>query len=139
VDDNRDMVEFIASLLQMAHYNVICACSVQEALNALDERADVELVLSDVRMPEYTGFDLLRVMRYRWPKVPIVLVTGFDIVGSDVVPRGAVIVRKPFTFAQLDEVLKKQLFMSRPGGTPPHTTIASRASAPHVPSKPSHA
>jgi FixJ family two-component response regulator len=75
----------------------------------LDERADVDVVLSDIRMPEYTGFDLHRVMRYRWPKVPIVLVTGFDIAESDEVPRGAVIVQKPFTPEHLDEVIRQQL------------------------------
>ena len=99
-------------LLQMANYDVICTYSVQEALDVLDERADIELVLSDIRMPEYTGFDLHRVMRYRWPKVPIVLVTGFDVVESDVVPRDAVIVQKPFTIAQLDKVIREQLCIS---------------------------
>ena len=131
-DDNRDIVECMARLLQMANYNVICAYSVQEALNVLDERGDVDLVLSDIRMPEYTGFDLFRVLRYRWPKVRIVLVTGFDIVESDVVPRGAVIVRKPFTFAQLDNVIKQQLSISLLGGTQPHSIIASQAAAPYT-------
>jgi DNA-binding NtrC family response regulator len=111
-DDNRDMVDSVATLLRLANYNVICTYSAQEALNVLDERADVALVLSDIRMPEYTGFDLYRVMRYRWPKVPIVLVTGFDVVESDMVPRGAVIVQKPFTLVQLDEVIKQQLVTS---------------------------
>jgi DNA-binding NtrC family response regulator len=135
-DDNRDMVEFITSLLQMANYNVIGTCSVQDALNVLDERADVELVLSDIRMPEYTGFDLYRVMRHRWPNLPIVLVTGFNIAESDVVPRGAVIVQKPFTFSQLDDVMKQQLSKSRSGGTRPQTVIAPQASTPHVRSNP---
>ena len=103
------MVESTASLLHRANYNVICTFSAQEALNVLDERADVDVVLSDVRMPEYTGFDLHRVMRYRWPTVPIVLVTGFDIDASDMAPRGAVIVQKPFTLEQLDEVIKRRL------------------------------
>jgi DNA-binding NtrC family response regulator len=108
-DDDRDMVESTASLLQMANYDVICTYSAQEALNVLDERGDVALVLSDIRMPEYTGFDLYRVMRYRWPKMPIVLVTGFDIDESDMVPRDAVVVQKPFTLEQLDEVIKQEL------------------------------
>ena len=133
------MLEFIASLLQMANYNVVGTCSVQEALNVLDERADVELVLSDIRTPDYTGFDLLRVMRYRWPKMPIVLVTGFDIVESDVAPRGAVIVQRPFAFAQLDDVIKQQVSKSRPGWTQPQTVIAPQASTPRVRSNPSHA
>jgi DNA-binding NtrC family response regulator len=117
-DDNRDMVDSVASLLRMANYNVICTYSAAEVLSVLDERADIELVLSDIRMPEYTGFDLYRVMRYRWPKVPIVLVTGFDIVESDAAPRGAVIVKKPFTLAQLDATIKAQLSISRPGAAP---------------------
>ena len=113
-DDNRDMVDSVATLLRMANYNVICTYSAAEVLNVLDERQDVELVLSDIRMPEYTGFDLYRVMRYRWPKVPIVLVTGFDIVESDVVPRGAVVVQKPFTLELLDKVIKQQLLSHNP-------------------------
>lgn len=120
-DDNHDMVESTAMLLRTANYNVVCTCSVQEALDVLDERADVDLVLSDIRMPEYTGFDLLRVLRYRWPKMPVVLITGFNVVESDMVPRGAVVVRKPFTLLELDDVIRRQLLAARSGGTSPPT------------------
>jgi DNA-binding NtrC family response regulator len=111
-DDNCDLAESTASLLRLANYNVICTSSVEEALDVLDVRNDVQLVLSDIRMPGYTGFDLYRVMRYRWPKVPVVLFTGFSIDRADIAPPGAVIVRKPFDIVQLDNVIKEQLVIS---------------------------
>ena len=109
VDDNADLVASTAVLLETAGYTAIRANSAREAVDLLDEVKRIDLVLSDVRMPDVDGFDLLRVLRHRFPSLPIILMSGLPVTPDDVVPAGATILRKPFDVAQLEEAIKRKL------------------------------
>ena len=76
VDDDEDAAATYRVLLSMAGYAVSAVHSVREALDLLDERPDIRLVVSDVRMPEVDGLDLVRVLRHRFPNLPCILLTG---------------------------------------------------------------
>jgi CheY-like chemotaxis protein len=108
-DDNRDAVDVVARLLEAADYSVIAAYSVRQALDLLDERPEIDLVLSDIRMPEIDGFDFLRVLRHRFPSLPIVLITGLPLTDEDVIPTEAVILEKPFAIEDLERVISERL------------------------------
>jgi len=69
----------------------------------------IDLVLSDIRMPDVDGFDLLRVLRHRFPALPIILMSGLPITSDDVVPTGASILKKPFTMVDLQGALRQKL------------------------------
>jgi len=90
-------------------YGVVRAYSVRQALDLLDERKEVNLVLSDIRMPDVDGFDFLRVLRHRFPTLPIVLITGLPLTDDDVIPAGAVILEKPFAIEKLERVIAERL------------------------------
>lgn len=113
VDDNRDAADTTAALLRASDYEVNCAYSVREALDFLDEKPGVDVVVSDIRMPDVDGFDFLRVLRHRFPKLPIVLITGQPLVDDDMIPRGAIIVTKPFAISRLREAIAEQVRASR--------------------------
>jgi len=108
-DDNRDAVDVVAKLLEASGYGVVRAYSVRQALDLLDERKEVNLVLSDIRMPDVDGFDFLRVLRHRFPTLPIVLITGLPLTDDDVIPAGAVILEKPFAIEKLERVIAERL------------------------------
>ena len=108
VDDNRDSALAIAKLLQFSGHSAISAFSAREAVDLLDEMP-IDLVLSDIRMPDVDGFDLLRVLRHRFPALPIILMSGLPITSDDVVPTGASILKKPFTMVDLQGVLRQKL------------------------------
>jgi CheY-like chemotaxis protein len=108
VDDKPDIVKSIAALLQFAGYAAIPAYSAREAVDLLDV-AKIDLVLSDVRMPGVDGFDLLRVLRHRFPWLPTVLMSGIEITSHDVVPVGATILKKPVGLVELQEAIQKKL------------------------------
>ena len=108
-DDHEDALEALEALLDTMGYRTIATRTVREALDVLDERSDVGVVVSDIRMPGVDGFDFLRVLRNRFPALPIVLMTGLPIDKSDVVPREAVILQKPFSGNELENAISAAL------------------------------
>ena len=111
-DDTRDIVDSTALMLEYSGYRVLRAYSASEALCLLDDHPGIALVISDIRMPDVDGFDLLRVVRHRFKTLPVVLMTGLPVNDSDVVPAGAAILPKPFTLEQLRRVIVAQLLVS---------------------------
>ena len=106
-DDNKDVVDALAALLNDSGYKVIATYSAREALDSLDLDSTVGVVISDVRMPELDGFDFLRVVKHRFPAIKVILVTGHEITDEDVVPSGATILKKPLEFEQLLRLLPR--------------------------------
>jgi two-component system chemotaxis sensor kinase CheA len=78
VDDQFTVRELQRSILETAGYRVDTARHGREALAMLTGSSDVELVLTDVDMPEMTGIELLRAIREdpRNFALPVVVVTG---------------------------------------------------------------
>jgi CheY-like chemotaxis protein len=113
VDDNPDLVTSTAALLEIAGFKAIPAYSAREAVDLLDEIERIDLVLSDIRMPDVDGFDLLRVLRHRFPSLPIILMSGLPVTPDDVVPAGATILMKPFDLSQLQDAIKRKLAARR--------------------------
>ena len=109
VDDDRDSADTIAVLLEASGMSVLPAYSAREGLDRLDERPDIGLVVSDIRMPGVDGFDFLRVVKHRFPSLPTVLTTGLPVTDDDVVPHGALILQKPFAVEELKRVVAEQL------------------------------
>jgi FixJ family two-component response regulator len=60
-------------------------------------------------MPGVDGFDFLRVVKHRFPKLPTVLTTGMPVTDDDVVPHGALILEKPFAVEDLKRAVAEQL------------------------------
>ena len=109
VDDDRDAADTIAVLLEATGMAVLSAYSAREGLDRLDECPGICLVISDIRMPGVDGFDFLRVVKHRFPSLPTVLTTGLPITDDDVVPRGALILQKPFAVEDLKRAVAEQL------------------------------
>ena len=55
--------------------------SVEEALKILDSEKgrDISLIVSDIRMPTLSGFFLSRIVKEKYPKIPIMLITGMEL------------------------------------------------------------
>jgi two-component system chemotaxis sensor kinase CheA len=78
VDDQFTVRELQRSILETAGYRVETARNGREALTEVTASSDVDLVLTDVDMPEMTGLELLRAIRAdaRNFALPVVVVTG---------------------------------------------------------------
>ena len=74
VDDNHDALEVMEEALTDFGAEVTGVPSVDEAIRVDPSRFDV--VLTDLSMPQRTGYDLLRVVRERAPLLPVIAITG---------------------------------------------------------------
>jgi CheY-like chemotaxis protein len=78
VEDNEDVRELAETMLASAGYAVVTAPSGEQALNVLDEGAEVDLVFTDVMMPGgMNGLQLADQVRARRPGTPILVTTGY--------------------------------------------------------------
>ncbi|HEX4385383.1 MAG TPA: response regulator [Myxococcales bacterium] len=105
VDDDQQLRESLVRDLSSEGYAVSGVGSVDDAL-ALIEKPDpnIDVLLTDLRMPSRDGFDLLEVVREKLPRTRCVLISAFASARDydAALERGAVaVVSKPFSRAEL--------------------------------------
>jgi signal transduction histidine kinase/DNA-binding response OmpR family regulator len=83
VDDEAAMVTSLGELLQREKYEVVGVCTVAEAETRL-QTEQFDLVITDIRMPEGSGMDLLRLAHQGDPDRPVIMMTAFASVESAV-------------------------------------------------------
>jgi CheY-like chemotaxis protein len=88
VDDEPNIRDSMASLLNAAGYDVSTAEHGFDALLQL-RRMTPDVIISDLNMPQMSGFEFLSVVRRRFPNIPVVAVSGAYKCGDDV-PGGVI-------------------------------------------------
>ena len=81
-DDEPGELRSIELTLSRIGHDVAAFEDGRHALAALQARGGADLVITDIRMPDMDGFDLLREVKTRWPETPVVLITGFASISS---------------------------------------------------------
>lgn len=76
VDDDEGMRENLAELFESLGYEVRTAANTPEALSSL-AKADIDLLLTDYKMPGPTGLELIEEAQKRRPRLRAVLMTAF--------------------------------------------------------------
>jgi DNA-binding NtrC family response regulator len=76
IDDNTDLAENIAEILEDLGVDVHLATDAKHALERFDDRK-WSLVVTDVRMPGIDGLELLSAIKARSPGTPVLVMTGF--------------------------------------------------------------
>jgi len=103
VDDSKATLEVIKRNLQPEGYEVYTCERVDEALPLLDD-LDIDLVITDYRMPQATGLDLIKHVRANHPEIEIMMITGYPSIPGAVeaIKDGAgEYLAKPFTKEEL--------------------------------------
>ncbi|MBV8501292.1 MAG: response regulator, partial [Paucibacter sp.] len=83
VDDEPSILSALRRLVRPQGYRVLLAESGRAGL-ALLESETVDLVVSDMRMPEMDGAAFLEQVRLRWPEAGRILLTGYSDISSTV-------------------------------------------------------
>ena len=76
-EDNSSMLNFLKMALQRAGHNVTTSENGNEALDALRNNPDFDLLLTDIVMPGMDGIELSQKATYLYPTLKIMFITGF--------------------------------------------------------------
>jgi len=111
VDDEPKLCDLLASALGQNNVQVFIAGNGLHALKVL-EQEDIDLVISDWRMPGMDGPALLAEIKVRYPHVPVIVMTAYSTVKNAVqsMRNGAYdYIAKPFDIDELDITVAKAL------------------------------
>ncbi len=114
-DDELRLAQTIALALKRRGYSCTCVSDGKQALEAL-EKEHFDALLSDWRMPNIDGLELLQRVRKIYPQLPVVLMTAFADISSAVsaMKEGAFdFVPKPFDNQALASILERALEFRR--------------------------
>ncbi len=106
VDDDVDALELMEELFESKGYDPLTASNGIEALNLVRDE-DPDMVISDIRMPDMDGMQLLEELSKRYPQIPVIMVTAHGTIEAAVeaIKMGAKdYILKPL---RLDEILAK--------------------------------
>lgn len=116
VDDEPGILSSLRRLLRPNGYAIHLAESGKAGLEIL-EREPIDLVISDMRMPEMDGARFLEQVRIRWPATMRILLTGYADIAStiDAINRGEIYryIAKPWDDADLQLVVRDALERQR--------------------------
>lgn len=112
VDDEPFMVDIIWDILESRGYRVLATTDADRALAMLaEDPGPIDLLLTDVTMPQRTGPELAALVQERWPDCRVIFLSGHtsESLHDRGVPPGARILAKPVTLDALVSAVSSAL------------------------------
>ena len=111
IDDEKNIREGLSAALELDGYSVKLAANGAEGL-ALIEKGDIDLVITDLRMPGISGEEVLAKVRGESPGIPVIVLTGHGSIDTavDAMRNGAYdFLTKPLSLDRLSLIVKRAL------------------------------
>ncbi|HTR44600.1 MAG TPA: response regulator [Thermodesulfovibrionales bacterium] len=108
VDDDQHIRRLYKEELEEDGYEVVVASSGTEAMEVF-EREDPDLVTLDILMPDVDGIKILRQMKEKKPRIPIIMSTAYDYRDDFAVWASEAYVVKSAELTELKETIRKLL------------------------------
>ncbi len=107
VEDDAAVAETTAQMLRSLGYEVVTAVLPSQALQILqNEHGQIDLMVTDITMPEMNGYQLADEIGRRFGPLPVLFVTGYDFnVSSGSATR--ILLQKPLTLQRLGEGVRR--------------------------------
>ena len=100
VDDDSMVLEIAASMLEELDCEVLRAQSATEALATIGRDQTIQILFTDINMPETNGYELAERVQHIVPKLQVILLSG-----EEVDSRGLPLIRKPFRKTDLLRII----------------------------------
>lgn len=113
IEDDADVRAAIQTGLIKAGYSVLSAAHGKEGINILRQNT-VELVITDIFMPEQEGLETITALRKQYPQLPVIAISGGNVVSREMLSvareLGAQeVIEKPFGLTSLLAAVDKAL------------------------------
>ncbi|MCK5256307.1 MAG: sigma-54-dependent Fis family transcriptional regulator [Deltaproteobacteria bacterium] len=119
IDDEESMRIALAEALSRSGHLVDCISNGYDALKKV-QSSSCKLVITDVRMPKMNGLEVLQEIKKVLPQIPVIVITAYGTIHNAVeaMKKGATdYILKPFSFEELDAVVKRALMDGRGQGS----------------------
>ncbi len=122
-DDEQNLRRVLVALLRREGHEVIQAAS---GLEAIERLTDVDVVITDLRMPGADGMEVLRTASKNHPHVPVIMITAYGSVGQAVeaIKAGAFdYIEKPFEQDSIRTIITKAIGQATANRSAPRATF----------------
>ncbi len=109
VDDEENIRRTLIESLAALGYQAVGVADGNQALKEIESNA-YDLVISDIRMPELNGIELLNAVRRNFPNLPVVIITAYPLAYPEeraTLEGAAGYIAKPFRINQIDKLLSR--------------------------------
>src|SRR5262249_21556916 len=122
-DDEQNLRRVLVAMLRRDGHDVVQA---QNGVEAIEQLADVDVVITDLRMPGADGMEVLRTASKNFPQVPVIMITAYGSVGQAVeaIKAGAVdYIEKPFEQESIRTIVDKAIGQAAANRSQPRPTL----------------
>jgi len=122
IDDVEQIRKLLNKILKGSGYRVVAASNGDEGLRILEE-TPIDLVITDMVMPEKMGMDVIMEIKEKYPQTKVIAISG----GGDFGPEleldlarllGVKTLQKPFTQEEILDLVKKLMTVEQPAPDP---------------------
>ncbi len=116
VDDEPDILELLSMTIQRMKFKPICATNLQEA-KALLEEHQFQLCLTDMRLPDGSGLELISHIQTSYKEMPVVMITAYGSIDMaiEAMKTGAFdFLSKPVELDKLRSIIKNAMSLGKP-------------------------
>jgi len=109
VDDNPNMSSLLAEMLEIFEFNSKRAGNGQEALDILN-KDNFSMVITDLRMPEMSGSELLKNIKKKYPDLPVLVISGYNLAEEEDTLMATLadgFINMPFKMVDIESILQK--------------------------------
>lgn len=97
VEDETLLSAYLGEVLGDAGYQVVAAANADEAIEILEARDDIRIIITDINMPgSMDGLRLAAAVKDRWPPIKIIIATGKDAPRREEMPTDSEFLPKPY-------------------------------------------
>jgi len=118
VEDDSCILEIISTILEEEGYTVLATNNAEEAINIADKhKGQIELLISDILLPNMNGIQLSQLLMTSNPKVKVLFMSGYssEVIGKHGVNGEEIgFISKPFTINEFLKVFVATLYPARP-------------------------
>ncbi|MBN1551204.1 sigma-54-dependent Fis family transcriptional regulator [bacterium] len=110
IDDEQSMCDFLSILLEKEGYTILSTTNSREALNIIQRNDCVDMVITDIMMPEIDGMELLKRIKLYNPNIVVIMITAYATTENAIaaMKQGAYdYVTKPFKVDEIKIIVEK--------------------------------
>ncbi|CAN5817807.1 sigma-54 dependent transcriptional regulator [soil metagenome] len=124
-DDEQNLRRVLVALLRRDGHDIVQAAN---GLEAIERLGDVDVVITDLRMPGADGMEVLRTASKNFPHLPVIMITAYGSVGQAVeaIKAGAFdYIEKPFEQDSIKTIIDKAIGQAAANRMAPRATLYS--------------